>query len=71
MYLIHDQNGGREQIWACAEDYGQGKVWEFHVYGLMQSGDARTCPSLGMACELIGVDPRPIREACHPLLENA
>ncbi|GAB4227710.1 MAG: hypothetical protein Kow0032_07110 [Methyloligellaceae bacterium] len=62
MYLIHDQNGGREQIWVSVEDYGHGRVWEFHVYGVMQNGDPVVCPSIGMACEKIGADPRPILE---------
>ena len=65
MFLIHDAKGSREQIWAAQEDFGEGPVWEFHVYGLCRNGDARTVPSLRMACDLLGVDPAPIREACQ------
>ena len=68
MFLIHDAKGSREQIWAAQEDFGEGPVWEFHVYGLCRNGDARTVPSLRMACDLLGVDPAPIREACQPLV---
>jgi len=67
MFLIHDAKGSREQIWAAQEDFGEGPVWEFHVYGIFRNGDARTVPSLRMACDLLGVDPAPIREACQPL----
>lgn len=69
MYLIHDQNNGRRQIWVSVEDYGHGPVWGFHVHGLMRNGDTRTCPSLRMACELIEADPRPILERA-PSLAN-
>ena len=68
MYLIHDQKNGRQQIWVSVEDYGHGKVWEFYVYGAGTS-DSRTVPSIGMACELIGADPRPLIAAC-PALAN-
>ena len=60
MYLVHDANGSRIQIWAVREDYGHGPVWEFHVHGLTRSGDPRIGPSLAMACELAGTDPTPI-----------
>jgi hypothetical protein len=60
MYLVHDANGSRIQIWAVRDDYGHGPVWEFHVHGLTRSGDPRVCPSLAMACELARTDPRPI-----------
>jgi len=60
MFLIFDANGSRTQIWACCEDYGHGPVWEFHVHGTTRSGDPRICPSLAMACEIAGADPRPI-----------
>ena len=60
MFLIYDANGSRTQIWACCEDYGHGPVWEFHVHGTTRSGDPRICPSLAMACEIAGADPRPI-----------
>lgn len=69
MFLIHDAKGGREQIWACREDFGFGPVWEFEVFGLMHSGDTVTCPSLGMACEKLGIDPAPIL-AQAPFLAN-
>ncbi len=62
MYLIHDADNSNTQIWASREDYGHGPVWEFHVYGLTNSGDMRTCPSIGMAFELVGADPRPVLE---------
>lgn len=60
MYLIFDANGSRTQIWASCENYGHGSVWEFHVYGTTHSVDPRVCPSLAMACEIAGADPRPI-----------
>lgn len=60
MFLIHDQYEGREQIWVSVEDYGRGKVWEFYVHGATLNGDPVVCPSIGMACEKIGADPRPI-----------
>lgn len=60
MFLIHDANGSRTQIWATREIYNQEPVWEFYVYGASRSGDPRVCPSLAMACELAGADPRPI-----------
>jgi hypothetical protein len=60
MFLIFDANGSRTQIWASCEDYGHGPVWEFHVHGTTRSGDPRICPSLAMACEIAGADPRPI-----------
>jgi hypothetical protein len=56
MHLIFDANRSMTQIWASRESYG----WEFFVYGLTESGDARVCPSLAMACDLVGTDPRPI-----------
>lgn len=56
MFLIFDANNSTTQIWANREGYG----WEFFVYGLTESGDARVCPSLAMACDLAGADPRPI-----------
>ena len=56
MHLIVDANRSMAQIWASRESYG----WEFFVYGLTESGDARVCPSLAMACDLVGTDPRPI-----------
>ena len=56
MFLIFDADNSRTQIWASCESYG----WDFFVYGLTRSGDPRICPSLGMACELAGADPRPI-----------
>ncbi|MCB1972530.1 MAG: hypothetical protein KDG54_19210 [Geminicoccaceae bacterium] len=68
MHLIHDQKNGRQQIWVSVEDYGHGKVWEFHVHGA-GTRDSRTVHSIGMACELIGADPRPLIEAC-PALAN-
>ena len=60
VFLIFDANGSRTQIWACCEDYGHEPVWEFHVHGTTRSGDPRICPSLAMACEIAGADPRPI-----------
>lgn len=60
MFLIHDANGSRTQIWATREIYDQEPVWEFYVYGTTRSGDPRVCPSLAMACELAGADPQPI-----------
>jgi len=56
MFLIFDANNSLTQIWANRESYG----WDFFVYGLTESGDPRVCPSLAMACELVGIDPRPI-----------
>ena len=56
MFLIFDANSSTTQIWANHESYG----WDFFVYGLTESGDPRVCPSLAMACELEGSDPRPI-----------
>ena len=70
MYLVHDANGSRIQIWAVREDYGHGPVWEFHVQGLTCSGDPRICPSLAMACELAGTDPRPILDTAPFLSER-
>lgn len=70
MYLVHDANGSRIQIWAVREDYGHGPVWEFHVHGLTRSGDPRICPSLAMACELAGTDPRPILDIAPFLSER-
>lgn len=67
MYLIHDDSNGKRQIWASVENYGAGEVWEFMVYGLTNSGDPRTCPSLGMACELLSIDPTPILATCPTL----
>lgn len=60
MFLILDADRSRIQIWATCENYGHGPAWEFLVYGLTRSGDPRICPSLAMACELVGVDPRPL-----------
>jgi len=60
MFLIYDAINSPTQIWACREDHGHGPVWSFVVYGLTRSGDPRNCPSLAMACELVGADPRPI-----------
>lgn len=66
MFLIHDdEKDGSRQIWASVENYGQGRVWEFLVYGITR--DPRSCPSLAMACELLDVDPRPILELCPSL----
>ncbi len=56
MFLIFDANSSTTQIWANRESYG----WDFFVYGLTESGDPRVCPSLAMACELVGTDPRKI-----------
>lgn len=56
MFLVFDANNSMTQIWANRESYG----WDFFVYGLTESGDPRVCPSLAMACELVGTDPRPI-----------
>ena len=70
MHLIHDQNNSKKQIWASKTDHGKGPVWEFFVYGLYRSNDPRVVPSLGMACELLGVDPRPILEVCPCLGES-
>lgn len=69
MQLIHDQNNSKQQIWVSVEDYGRGPVWEFYVHGLNNGGRLRTVASIGMACELIGVDPRPLIAAC-PSLAN-
>ena len=70
MYLVHDANGSRTQIWAVREDYGHGPVWEFHVHGLTRSGDPRICPSLAMACELAETDPGPILDIAPFLSER-
>lgn len=56
MFLIFDADNSTTQIWASRDSYG----WDFFVYGLTVSGDPRVCPSLAMACELVGIDPRPI-----------
>lgn len=69
MYLIHDANNSRQQIWAAVEDYGKGRVWEFHVHGVYRSGDPRVCPSLSMACDILGISPLPILALC-PALGN-
>lgn len=70
MQLIHSQNNDKQQIWVSAEDYGYGKCWEFHVHGLYDSGDLRTCPSIGMACGLIGADPREIIDIYPTLADD-
>lgn len=67
MHLIHDQKGGREQIWVAVEDYGHGPVWEFYVYGVRRSGDPVVCPSVGKAFEMIGADPAPALALCPQL----
>jgi len=56
MFLNFDVSNSTTQIWANRESYG----WDFFVYGLTESGDPQVCPSLAMACELVGTDPRPI-----------
>ena len=59
MFLIHDSDDGRRQIWAAREPHG----WDFYVYGLTASGDPRIASTLGAACDLLGVDARPILDA--------
>lgn len=39
---------GHIEIWEVTE----GGITEWYVYGVMASGDARVCPSLGMAYEV-------------------
>lgn len=39
---------GPIEIWEITEAYGT----EYYVYGVMESGDPRICPSLGMAREI-------------------
>jgi hypothetical protein len=70
MFLIHDANRSRVQIWAFREDHGHGPVWEFLVYGLTASGDPKAYPSLAMACEAVGTDPRPILDTA-PFLSSS
>jgi hypothetical protein len=70
MFLIHDADQSRVQIWAFRETHGHGPVWEFLVYGLITSGDPKAYPSLAMACEAIGADPRPILETA-PFLSSS
>ena len=62
MFLIYDADNSKTQIWAAREECGHGPVWDFHVYGMTNSGDPRICPSIGMAFELVGADPRPALE---------
>lgn len=69
MHLIHDQNNSRQQVWVAVEDFGKGKVWEFFVHGARGTGDTVCCPSIGMAFEKIGADPRAILAQC-PSLAN-
>jgi hypothetical protein len=70
MFLIHDADQSRVQIWAVRETYGHGPVWEFLVYGLTQSGDPKVYPSLAMACEIVGAHPQPILETA-PFLSSS
>ena len=70
MFLIHDADQSRVQIWAVRETYGHGPVWEFLVYGLTQSGDPKAYPSLAMACDIVGAHPQPILEAA-PFLSSS
>ncbi|WP_298107443.1 hypothetical protein [Bradyrhizobium sp.] len=46
MWLIY--KSGRVEIWAIQETWGT----DYYVYGVYESGDARVCPSLGMAYEV-------------------
>jgi hypothetical protein len=70
MFLIHDADQSRVQIWAVRETYGHGPVWEFLVYGLTQSGAPKVYPSLAMACEIVGAHPQQILETA-PFLSSS
>jgi len=65
MLLLYRK--GKYSIWAFGSTSGP-SAWEFHVYGLMR--DPRVCPSLSMACELLGIDPRPILRKAPFLARN-
>lgn len=69
MQLIHTQNDGRQTIHVAVEKGLNFPIWEFYVSGVTQSGDARCVPSVGMAFELLGADPRPVLEA-YPMLAD-
>jgi hypothetical protein len=56
MHLIYDNHTSDTQIWASRKE----DCWTFFVHGPNSSGDPQICQSFYEACELAGIDTKPI-----------